>query len=216
MLLGCTALSMTGCASLSRQPKAPEGAVIIGEEPPGRVVDPDTKTAPVRVRAIPAEDFEVTGLATFVVMDHVENDKSNFVGTYALRGAYHVTEDFFVEAGYGKASRTGWNRLRRWMNKEQAEPIQLETYDVSAGFNLLPGDLYLTKNYVLPFVGYATAGVGYQKYEGLNAPSTVFGIGIKFFPKDWLAFRYEIRDRVWYHDGDHSNAEFTVGVGVYF
>jgi outer membrane beta-barrel protein len=215
MLMASVSLGMTGCATLSRPPP-PEGPVIAGEEPPGRVVDPDIKTAPVKVRGIPAEDFEVTGTATFVVMDHVENDKTNFVGTYSLRGAYHVTEDFFVEAGYGKASRTGWNRLRRWLNKDQAPPIGLETYDISAGVNLFPGDLYLGKNFVLPFVGYATAGLGYLKYEGLRAPSGTVGIGVKFFPKDWLSFRYEIRDRMWLHDGDHSNAEFTVGVGVYF
>ncbi len=216
MLLAVTALGVTGCATFVRPPDLPEGPVIEGEEAPGRVVDPDVKTAPVKVRGVKAENYEVTGLATFVVMDHVENNKTQFVGTYALRAAYHVTEDFFFEAGYGKASRTGWNRLRNWMNKEQAPPIQLETYDLSAGINFLPGDLYLSKNYALPFTGYATAGLGYVKYENLDAPSTVFGVGVKFFPKDWLSFRTEIRDRLWYHDGQHSNAEFTVGVGVYF
>lgn len=170
----------------------------------------------IRESLIDSENFEA-GL--FAGAMSVEKFGSNNV--YGARLAYHLTEDFFLEALYGQTetSLTSYEILGETRLLDDSRR-KLSYYNVSLGINVLPGEVFVghrafNTNY------YIIAGVGNTRFAGDKHFTYNFGAGFRFFATDWLALRVDVRSHLFSHDllgkeTDIRNLESHVGATIFF
>jgi outer membrane beta-barrel protein len=156
-----------------------------------------------------------------------------FAGTYAtqnfgaatvsgLRVAYHITEDFFVEGTYGR-SKVSDEAFRNvlpggiFVNRTD----KLAYTQISAGYNLFPGEVFFGKGNAKITQGYIVGGFGSTNFAGQKKQTFNVGFGGRLLFTDWLALQADVRDHVFSLDllGTRKrtqNLEATVGLTVYF
>ena len=227
VLLGLSG-SLSGCATLRHlfghdAPAAPadEGAstdrTADEESTPPRVIEPEVERRNIKVPRIKSQDIELGGyLGTLNIEDFGAHR------VFGVQAAYHVTEDFFLqaEAGRSKAGRTSFETLsdislltdnERWF----------KYYDMSVGYNFLPGEVFIGRNHAMTSSFYVLAGVGATDFGGDSKFTANFGAGYKVLPTDWLAVHVAVEDRVFNSDllGVNklaSNLEAHLGLTVFF
>ena len=156
-----------------------------------QVIEPDVARREIRRSKIDTEDFEVGGY--FGIMS-VEDFGSNSV--YGFTFAYHINEMFFVEGGYGVSDtdETSFEILVPGTPLLSDDERELTYYDVSLGWNILPGEAFLTSNRAFNNSFYLIGGVGSTDFAGDDRFTVNFGFGGRIFATDWLALRLDVRD----------------------
>jgi outer membrane beta-barrel protein len=217
---------LTGCASLHwpwhRAPKeAPASEPSqFGDEnaPPPRVINPEVERRQVKVPKIEAKDFE---LGAFFGSLSVEDFGTNPV--WGLRADYHVTEDFFFEANWGRsnAGRTSFETLGGNIQLLTGDERRFTYYDLSLGYNFLPGEVYLGRGLAMNSALYLVGGIGSTKFAGDQHFTVNFGAGYRVLPTDWLAIHIDVRDHLFQSDllGRSkltNNLGATLGATVFF
>ena len=214
--LAIGALVLSGCSLLGDRTERtqPSSRPLPGEQASSQVIDPNVERPEPEVRTVKAQDFEAGAYFGGVLV----NTDDGF-DIYGLRAAYQLTESLFAEGFYETASNVGYDELRSLLglDKKKQYNYDYDTFGLSLGYKLAPGDIYLSKRYTLPFQIYAIGGGGYTTYEGDNFASYHIGGGIKLMPRDWLSIRFEAKDHLWKRNGslDH-NAQLTVGLAILF
>jgi len=222
LLLAAATLSLglEGC-SLFRPHRAAaknEGPqpVVADDQPEGQVIDPEVARRGIKVPKIRSENWE---LGAFTGVLNVQDLQTHLI--YGARVGYHLTEDFFIEGEYGRSSVS--DSVRRDIGQPffPKQTIDLNTYGLSVGYNLLPGEVFVGTRYAMSSVVYLLGGLGNTNFNGENFLTYNAGFGLKVLPKDWLAVRLEARDRLWQSDllGKSkltNNFELTLGLAVYF
>lgn len=191
---------------------------------------PATPAAPEQV-IVPQVDRRDVGLPRFA-----SNDFSIglFAGTYAtqnfgtsgvsgVRLGYHITEDIFVEGTYGrsKVSDEDFRRIFPVGGIFVTPQQKLNYYNVVAGYNVLPGEVFFGKRLAKASQGYILAGVGTTDFAGQKRQTLTAGFGLRVVFNDWFAMQADVRDHVYSLDllGKRSstqNLEITAGLTVYF
>ena len=186
-------------------------------ENPPRVIQPEVPRRKVKVPKIRSQDIEVGGyLGTLNIEDFGAHE------VYGVQAAYHVSEDFFfqAEAGRSKAGLTSFEVLSNIQLLTDSERW-FKYYDLSVGYNLLPGEVFLGRNYALISSLYVLAGVGGTEFAGDQKFTVNFGAGYKILPADWIAVHVAVEDRVYNSDviGVEklaSNLEAHIGLTFFF
>jgi len=182
-----------------------------------QVIKPEVERKQFTIPKIDADDIEIgVYFGTLSVEDFGANSVTG------ARIAYHITEDIFVEASYAESQISDEqyrNLLPSGIFPNKTE--DLTYYNLSVGWNLLPGEVFAAKNYAFSSGVYIIAGLGQVDFVDVTATDFSFGLGIRVMPKDWFAIRFEMRDHVWDQDllGDNkttNNFEMTLGLSVYF
>lgn len=183
-----------------------------------QVVRPEIERREVREADIDTEDFE---LGIFGGVMNVEDFGTNPV--YGARATYHVTEHIFVEASYGRTdtSETSFERFSGATQLLADEDRNLDYYNLSFGFNLLPGQSYIGSRWAFTSDFYLIGGVGSTGFAGEDMFTWNVGFGYKVLANDWLALRVDARDHVFELDllGEQKtnhNLELTGGLSVFF
>ena len=171
----------------------------------------------VDVNAIDSENFE---LGVFAGIMHVEDFGSDMLT--GLRLSYHVTEDFFVEAAYGrtKLGETSYELLSGGAQLLTDDERDVTYYSASVGWNLFPGEAFVGG---WAFRGglYLVAGAGSTEFGGDDVFTINAGVGYRLAATDWLAFHVDVRDHYFESDllgvneGKH-NVEFSGGLTFFF
>jgi outer membrane beta-barrel protein len=182
-----------------------------------RVIQPEVERRKVKVPRIRSQDIEVGGyLGTLNVEDFGAHP------VYGVQAAYHVSEDFFfqAEAGRSKAGLTSFEVLSGIQLLTPSERW-FKYYDLSVGYNFLPGEVFLGRNVALISSFYLLAGVGATDFAGDQKFTVNFGAGYKLLPADWIAVHVAVEDRVYNSDviGVEklaSNLEAHVGLTFFF
>jgi len=182
-----------------------------------QVVVPQVERREVRPPKFPSKDFE---LGAFVGTYATQNFGASAVG--GLRVGYHVTEDFFVEAAFAqtKVSDESFRQiLPGGVFVDQTE--KLTYYDVSAGYNLLPGEVFIGSKYAKASSIYLVAGVGSTKFVDQRVQTINLGFGFRVLLSDRFAVRVDMRDHVFPLDllgkrQNTQNLELTTGIAYYF
>jgi outer membrane beta-barrel protein len=198
------------CASAQERPVA-------GSETP-QVVEPRVQRREVVRPDIDTENFEA-GL--FVGSIGIEDFGSSVV--YGARLAYHFTEDVFAEAtiGTAKAGKTSYEDLSGAVELLTDSERNFTYYDVSVGWNALPGEAFFGGRHAMPSALYLTLGAGSTHFAGDDHFTVAVGAGYRLLPTDWLAVHLDARDLAFDSDllGNSKlthNLQFSLGFTAFF
>ncbi|MEP2652672.1 MAG: outer membrane beta-barrel domain-containing protein, partial [Paraglaciecola sp.] len=114
-----------------------------------------------------------------------------------VRAAYHINEDFFIEATYGQAEagETSFEVLSGGAPFLTDDERDYSFYNVSFGYNL-NGETFFTDNLVFNSATYFTLGAGSTEFGGDERFTVSLGAGYRLFVTDYLALHFTLRDHL--------------------
>jgi len=237
LLLTAVLMSLPGCASVRnwfhhrsevRQARAEakeeaaqqeaQAAQQDSDASPPRVVEPEVERRKIKVPRIKSSNIEIGVQDGFISIEDFGTQNA-----YGLTAAYHVTEDFFFLGEYGRAyaGRTSFETLGGNIQLLTSAERRFTYYDLSLGYNFLPGEAFLGRGHVLTSAFYFVGGIGATKFAGDDRFTVNFGGGYRVLPSDWLAIHIQVQDRVFRTDllgvsKLTNNMEATLGATVFF
>ena len=183
-----------------------------------QLIQPEVVRRDVRLDKIDTEDFEAT---IFAGLLSVEDFGANAVA--GVRFAYHINEDIFIEASLAQstAGQTSFERLSGGTPLLTSDQRQITYYDISFGYNVLPGESFLTRKTSFNSAIYIVAGVGNTTFAGSDKLTINIGGGFRLLATDWLALHIDVRDHIFNidilaEDKTAHNLEVTFGVSAFF
>jgi len=201
-------LALPVAAVAATDPDELELEPLVVREPERREVDVDD---------LDSEDWEIGAYGGLL---NVEDFGTN--STLGLRAAYHVTEDFFVEGVYGQTTlgETSFERLSGGAQILTDDERDMTYYNVSVGWNLFPGESFISGRWAFKGGLYLIGGVGSTTFGGDDRFTINAGIGYRLIATDWLALRFDVRDHYFESDllGTQEqlhNLEFTGGLTIF-
>jgi outer membrane beta-barrel protein len=182
-----------------------------------QVVVPEVDRRDISVPKFPSNDFEIGAFAgTYAT----QNFGTSAVG--GVRLGYHITEDFFVEGVYAqtKVSDASFRQILPggvFPNEKE----KLSYYNLSIGYNVLPGEVFIGAKRAKPSQLYLIGGVGSTKFDQQRRPTYNVGFGFRVFLIDAVALQLDMRDHIYSIDllgkrQSTQNLELTGGLAVYF
>ena len=184
---------------------------------PDQVIVPQVERREVHKPKYPSNDFEI-GL--FGGTYSSQNFGTSF--NWGARLGYDITEDFFVEATYGR-TKVSDKAFRQILPGGifTAEQEKLKYYDLSVGWNFLPGEVFIGRNWAKASTMYVIGGLGNTSFDSQRMQTWNFGVGAKLFLADWVALRADVRDHIFTLDllGKRSvtqNPELSLGFEFFF
>ena len=184
------------------------------DDPP---VVPQVERRDVPLPRFPSRDFEAG-----VFAGSYATENFGAAAVLGLRLGYHLTEDFFVEGAYAstKVSDQAFRQvLPGGVFTEQEETLTY--YSLSAGYNLLPGEVFLGSRQARASAFYLIGGVGSTEFNAQKRQTVNLGFGLKLLLGDRAALRVDVRDHLFSLDllgknQSTQNLEVTAGIGLHF
>ena len=226
LLLSIAAAAMSGCASMHwpwhhHKTDATSSAASATEDvnaPPPSVIEPQVERREVKVPKIRAKDIELGA--------YYGELSIQYFGAQPVEGGrldYHINEDLFVEATYGRAKggRTSYELLSGNVQLLSDAERRFTYYNLSLGYNLLPGEVFIGRNLAMTSALYMIGGIGNVKFAGDQNFAVNFGAGFRVLPTDWLALHIDVQDLV-FKSNDigiyqlKNNLQATIGATVFF
>jgi outer membrane beta-barrel protein len=217
---GLRLLLLSGLAllALASPPRAAAQEAAGAAQATPQVVEPRVKRREVKTAALDEENFEA---GAFVGVVSIEDFGSSF--SYGARLAYHFTEDLFAEAtvGSAEAGRTSYEELSGSADLLSDSERRFTHYDLSVGWNVLPGEVFLGGTRAMPSAVYLTLGAGSTRFAGDDHFTVVLGAGLRLLANDWLAVHVDARNLAFESDllGENKlthNLQFTFGLTAFF
>lgn len=215
------ALGTAGCAAgrdLSREGDGQHSLPPVGAPAPEQVIDPQVARRDIREPQIDTENFEIGAFAGVMSLEDFGSDV-----VYGARLSYHVTEWLFVEATIGQteAGLTSFEELSGGAPILSGSDRDFTYYNLSLGYNLLPGEVFLGEGRAYNTSLYLIGGLGSTKFGGDDRFTVNVGAGYRFLFTDWIALHLDVRDHMF--DTDLLGAEKTahnfeahLGMTVFF
>jgi outer membrane beta-barrel protein len=182
------------------------------------IINPQVERREVKRAKIDTEDFEVGVYGGILSIEDFESH-----AVYGGRLAYHLTEDFFLEATLGKsrAGKTSYETLSGAAEILTDDERDYTYYALSAGWNVLPGEVFVGKNHAYNTAFYLVAGIGSTHFAGDDLFTVSGGFGYRVLPTDWMAVHFDVRDNVYDTDllGSKkivNNLEAHLGLSIFF
>jgi len=232
LLTAAALLALPGCASVQRwrthraevraaraeaRREAAQSATDDSEMPPP-VIRPEVRRRHAKAPKIRSSNVELG--AHFGVLS-IEDFGSH--PTYGVDLAYHVTEDFFLRAEFGRATagRTSFETLGGNIQLLTQAERKFTYYDVGLGYNFLPGEAFLGGRRAMTSSFYVEAAVGSTQFAGDKKFTVNVGAGYQVLPVDWLTVRLGVEDHIFQTDllGSNkltNNLEAFLGTTVFF
>jgi outer membrane beta-barrel protein len=203
LLVPLIALTLPGCSILNRfrhhEPKSTEAPApqTTSDDTVGssnqQVINPEVSRRKIKVPKIDHENFELGAYAGIL---SIEDFGVNAV--YGARFAYHITEDFFLEGTLAKSrgGRTSFEELSGSAQILTDSQRDYTYYAINAGWNALPGEIFIGKNRTYNSAFYLVAGIGSTTFAGDDRFTVNGGFGYRVLPADWIAVHFDVRDHV--------------------
>jgi outer membrane beta-barrel protein len=184
----------------------------------GQVIEPELDRKKANVPNIDSQDIEIGAYYGFISIQDFKHSP-----VYGATAAWHITEDLFFEATYGsaKGDKTSFEELSGGAPLISEDDRKYTYYDISLGWNILPGEVFIGKHYAFNSGLYVIAGAGNTTFAGDNAFTVNAGLGYRLLLTDWLAWRFDARDYVFKRtlfgtEETTHNLELRTGVTVFF
>ena len=210
-----TVALLLAAAALALPPAA--GAQQTGQRAAEQVVVPEVARRDVRLPRLPSKDFSV---GAFAGTYSAQNFGASAV--YGMRLGYHLTEDFFAEAALARSRIT--DEDFRLILPGGIFPQQTETltyYNLSVGYNVLPGEVFFGRNLAKASSIYLIGGVGSTRFLEQRRQTLNFGFGMRLLTWERFAVQVDVRDHVFSLDllgrrESKQNLELTAGLTFFF
>lgn len=203
LLLTAALLALGGCATVSAaaQPTG-DASRVDGDAPqdqdappsertPPRVVEPEVERRRVRVPGIHSSNIEL-GLHYGAL--EIEDFGTN--PAYGANLTYHVTEDFFMRADFGRSSAGASSVETKTNISLLGTDRHFTYYNLSLGYNFLPGESFLGGGTAVNSTFYLVGGIGGTQFGGDKKFTVNVGGGYQVLPTDWLSIHLEIEDHI--------------------
>jgi len=182
-----------------------------------KTAEPTIKREKIDVDSIDAYDVEFGVFAgAMSVVDFGTNPVAGF------KVAYHVTESIFTQLSYGTTDTEPSSfEVISGTNLLTDEQREYTYYDLSVGYNLLPGESFVTDETVVNSAFYGTIGIGSTDFAGDQRYTYTLGLGYRLLFNDWLAMHVEVKDHVFDidilgEDKTTHNINLTLGITAFF
>ena len=210
-----TAFISSTLAGVSISVQAEDGDVEIN---PIIVVEPDNQQREAYEAQIDSEFFEVGAFAGILSIE--DFGSSTVTG---LKASFHATEDFFLQANVGNA-KAGKSTAELVFGDSEISIIKDRSYNyynLLVGYNVFPGETFVTQNLTFNSAFYLVAGAGNTDFADDNHFTLTVGSGYRIILKDWLTVNVDFRDHSFESDiGPKTkrthNLEFTAGLTAFF
>ncbi len=185
--------------------------------PTEQVVVPSVARRDIKLPRFPSNDFEV---GAFLGTYSTQNFGASTVG--GLRLGYHITEDFFAEAVIAQTQVSDANyRLILPGGIFATEKENLSYYNLSVGYNVLPGEVFWGSKNAWPFSLYVIGGVGSTSFNQQRRATFNFGSGMRVYITDNIAVQIDARDHIFSLDNlgknqTTQNLELSFGLTASF
>jgi outer membrane beta-barrel protein len=165
-----------------------------------------------------AEDFEF-GVQTGLIS--IEDFESNlWLSGYF---SYHISEYFYAKAqyGYAKAGETSFEKLANVPPLLTDAERKLTYYGLNIGYNLMPGEIFLTKNLAFNSLFSIEIGGGSTKFAGNSKFTVNFTANYRVFLTDWITWDIGMSDYIFDSaitgkNKTTHNLNLVTGVSFYF
>jgi outer membrane beta-barrel protein len=182
-----------------------------------QVVLPQVDRRDVRVPRFPSNDFEI---GAFAGSYSTQNFGSSPV--VGLRLGYHVSEDFFVEGVFAQTKVSDANYRQVLPGGIfPGETEKLSYYNLSVGYNVLPGEVFIGSKNAKPMAFFLIGGVGSTSFHQQRQSTFNLGAGLRVYLSDRIALQLDVRDHMFSLDllgkrQSTQNPELTAGVTTSF
>ncbi|MFY0642607.1 MAG: outer membrane beta-barrel domain-containing protein [Bermanella sp.] len=179
------------------------------------VVEPDKQEREQYEAQIDTEFFE---LGAYMGIIGIENfDSSSVLG---IKASFHATEDFFLQANYGEAE-AGLSSAEINTNSNMIPTRGYQYYNLLVGYNLFPGETFITQNLTLNSAFYVVAGIGNTDFAGDNHFTVTYGSGYRIILSDWLTWNMDFRNHTFESNvlsvsKRVNNLELSLGLTAFF
>src|SRR5450830_981173 len=157
-----------------------------------QVVLPQIDRRDIQLPRFPSNDFE---LGTFVGSYATQSFGTSTVS--GLRLGYHINEDFFVE-GVVAQTKVSDASFRQVLPGGifASELEKLSYYNLSAGYNVLPGEVFIGSKHAKPMAFYVIGGVGSTRFNQQRESTFNVGTGLRVYLTDHFALQVDLRDHI--------------------
>jgi len=208
LITGALALASMAPALAQQQPQQPANE---------QVIVPQVDRRDVQLPRMPSNDFEA-GL--FVGSYSTQNFGASAVA--GVRVGYHITEDVFVEAVYGQTKVS--DEAFRQILPGGIFPTGTDTlkyYNLSAGYNVLPGEVFIGRTRAKATALYLIGGVGSTSFNEQRRQTFNLGMGVRLLLTDRIGLQVDMRDHIFSLDllgkrQSTNNLEMTGGLTFFF
>ena len=227
LLLIAALATLPGCATVrgwfhhgssgGAASSAPPAAGGEEQSAPPRVIEPEVARREIKVPKIRSRNFELGADYGIISIEDFGSHPS-----YGFTAAYHITEDFFFQADWGRSrgGQTSFETLSQIQLLTEAER-RFTYYDLSLGYNFLPGEAFVGRSRAMTSAFYLLGGVGGTDFGGDTKFTVNFGGGYRVVPADWWALHIVVQDHVFQSSLLGStkltnNLEARIGLTVFF
>jgi outer membrane beta-barrel protein len=196
---------------------APTAAGSEEQSAPPRVIEPEVARREIKVPKIRSRNFELGADYGIISIEDFGTHPS-----WGFTAAYHITEDFFFQADWGRSrgGQTSFETLSQIQLLTEAER-RFTYYDLSLGYNFLPGEAFVGRSRAMTSAFYLLGGVGGTDFGGDTKFTVNFGGGYRVVPADWWALHIVVQDHVFQSSLLGStkltnNLEARIGLTVFF
>jgi outer membrane beta-barrel protein len=216
LLLACSALLplCVNAATSSQNSYQEQGNA---QDRPPALIDPKVERREIDESDIDTENFELGIFGGYIGIEDFES--SSVVGATL---AYHVNENFFLEAAYAQATagETSFEKLSGGAPFLTEEERDFRYYNLSLGFNI-NGETFLTDNLVFNSDFYFLVGAGSTDFGGDERFTVSVGAGYRLLLTDFWALRVDVKDHIFNSDiigveKDVHNLAFTLSTTFFF
>ncbi len=181
-------------------------------------VEPDIPRTVVSEQVLDSENWLFGGRAGVLSIEDFGSS-----ALVALQLSYHINEDFYLSVEYAiaKAGRTSFEEL------SGAAPLLTESerewryYGGHLGYMVLPGEVFLSRDYALNSGLSVFIGGGNVDFAGDKVFALQLGSQFRLYATDWLALELTFSDYIYEttilaRSKNTHNLSLALGVAVYF
>ena len=184
----------------------------------GGLIEPEVERAEFFDGSIGSHDLILSAYSGLL---SVEDFDTNSVSGIEL--SFQVTERFFVQylSGASSVGQTSFEVLSGSAPLLTNDERNVEYYLVNVGFNLFPGESFVTSGTTLNTAFYLTAGVGSTTFGGDDRYTRSLALGNRIKINDYLGTTIEMRQLSMDVDlfgavKSTTNLEATVALSLFF
>ncbi len=212
LLLNCMVLGLVLSSSIS---SAEELAIEQVSKP---VIEPEIERMNFEESRINPDNFEIiASVGTLSVEDFGVNL------AYGAKLAYRVSENFFVDLSVGtsEAGESSSEILLPGAPILSPEDRKYSYYLVNLGYDVFPGESFVTSNTTFNTALYVIAGAGNTTFAGADNFTFSWGFGYRVVASSFITAYMDVRNHSFNLDLFGSakrtnNMEISLGVGFYF